>query len=201
MPEYTKARSACEHGQFKNAAETLAQLEKSPRLTEDERAFVRTQEQICLRHLSPRATAPTPAIQNPHTGLTAKSAIQNSTDCGPRALLIACEKLGMRTNLAALTKAAVTGPRGTTLQGLKRAAESVGLKAEGVQVSREALPDQPLPSICWFHGDHYACLLALTGRGESGTALIHDPNDPVPIVVSLEDLLQSSSGVLLTLRR
>jgi ABC-type bacteriocin/lantibiotic exporter with double-glycine peptidase domain len=87
------------------------------------------------------------------------------------------------------------------MQGLKKAAESVHLKAEGVQVSREALPDQPLPSICWFHGDHYVCLLAMNGRGESGTALIHDPNEAQPKTVSQESLLQSSAGVLLTLRR
>ena len=75
------------------------------------------------------------------------------------------------------------------------------LKAEGVQVSREALPDQAVPSIAWFHGDHFVCLLALNGRGESGTALIHDPNDTAPKTVSQESLLQSSSGVLLTLHR
>jgi ABC-type bacteriocin/lantibiotic exporter with double-glycine peptidase domain len=73
------------------------------------------------------------------------------------------------------------------------------LKAEGVQVSREVLPDQPLPSIAWYHGDHYVAVLALNGRGEGGTALIHDPNDPAPKTVSQESLLQSSSGVLLTL--
>jgi ABC-type bacteriocin/lantibiotic exporter with double-glycine peptidase domain len=115
-------------------------------------------------------------------------------------LLLACEKLGVKTDLAALSKAAGTGARGTTMQGLKRAAVSAHLKAEGVQVAREALPDQPV-SVAWFHGDHYVAVLGFNGRGESGTALIHDPNDAAPRIVSQESLLQSSAGVLLALHR
>jgi len=195
LPEYERARAACSQGKYKQAADILARLENSPTLTEDQQSFVKTQKSICLSHLitpSPHQVA-APTERRPPE-------IQNHADCGPRALLLACEKLGVHTDLAALTKAAGTGARGTTLQGLKRAAESVHLKAEGVQVSREALPDQPV-SVAWFRGDHYVVLLALNGRGESGTALIHDPNDPAPKTVSQESLLQSSSGVLLTLHR
>ena len=195
MPEYAKARSACSAGKYQLAAEILAGLEKSSRLNEEERSFVQAQQQICLGHLAFHASSASKSVR-----VLGHSSAQ-ATDCGPRALLIACDKLGVKTSLAMLTKAAGTGPKGTSLQGLKRAAQSVHLKADGVQVSREALPDQVVPSIAWFHGDHYVTLLALNGRGESGTALIHDPNEAAPKTVSQESLLQSSSGVLLTLHR
>jgi ABC-type bacteriocin/lantibiotic exporter with double-glycine peptidase domain len=124
-------------------------------------------------------------------------------DCGPRALLLVCQRLGVRTDLQALTKAAGTGPKGTSLAGLKRAAEALHLTTEGVQTSREALPDLPMPAIAWEpgNGGHYVAVLSLSGRGESGTATIHDPNEPSEKTVSQEQLLQACGGYLMTLRR
>ena len=87
------------------------------------------------------------------------------------------------------------------MAGLKRAAESRKLRVEGVQASREAFPDQPLPAIGWSRGEHYITILAWSGRGEFGTALIQDPNESTPRTVSQEALLQATGGYLLTLRR
>ena len=81
------------------------------------------------------------------------------------------------------------------------AAASVGLKAEGVQVSREALPDVPTPCIGWTNRDHYVVVCGFNGRGEHGTATIQDANENAPRTVSLEKLNQATGGYLLTLRR
>jgi len=85
--------------------------------------------------------------------------------------------------------------------GLEHACKELGIKTEGVQASREALPDQPLPAIAWSLGNHYLTILAWNGRGETGTATIHDPNESTPRSVSQERLLQATGGYLLTLRR
>jgi hypothetical protein len=238
LPAYRKAQAECAHGRFQQAAGILARLEQSASLTDEERAFCRTQEAICLGHL--RRSSPAASLEaqrhgenkegaGPIYSLTGERGPESSTgvdrglksssadnhrsavadvnagraasDCGPRALLLACDRLGVRTSLAALTKAAGTNSRGTSLAGLKRAAESLHLNAEGLQTGREALPGLPMPAIAWVHGDHYVAVLALSGRGESGTATVHDPNEPTEKTASQESLLQDCGGYLLTLSR
>src|SRR5689334_8000004 len=44
MPEYAKARSACTTGKYQQAADILARLEKSHGLSDEERAFILSQE-------------------------------------------------------------------------------------------------------------------------------------------------------------
>src|SRR5437868_15357195 len=55
LPEYARARAACGLGRYRQAAQILARLEQSPALSAEQRAFCRTQEQICLGHLAPPA--------------------------------------------------------------------------------------------------------------------------------------------------
>jgi ABC-type bacteriocin/lantibiotic exporter with double-glycine peptidase domain len=84
------------------------------------------------------------------------------------------------------------------MEGLAKAAQGLGLKAEGIQTGREALPRIQLPAIAWYRGNHYVAVLELKGRpGDAGTAVIHDPNDPDTSVISQEILLRRSSGYLL----
>ena len=193
--EYHEAERACRRGQYRQAAEILAKLERSPGLSEDQRRFCRSQERICTDHFTPPA-APAKIVHR-------KSPIKDVPDCGPRALLLVCQKLGVPASLPALTKAAGMPPDGTNLAGLKRAAVALHLKAEAVQTSREALPDMPMPAIAWDrgYGGHYVAVLSLQGRGESATALVHDPNEPAEHRISQESLLQSCGGYLLLLRR
>jgi len=80
------------------------------------------------------------------------------------------------------------------------AAKAVGLKAEGVQVSREALPDQPLPAIAYVNGNHFIVVLKLEGGGDKATATVHDPNEAQEQTIPQEQLLRLSSGYLLLLR-
>ncbi|MCW3100528.1 MAG: ATP-binding cassette protein [Chthonomonadaceae bacterium] len=92
-----------------------------------------------------------------------------------RALLIVCQKLGVKTNVAMLRKMAGTTAEGTTMAGLQQAAQKLGLKAEGVQDSREALPDISPPAILWVHRNHYCVLTGLSGRGDQSNGTILDP--------------------------
>jgi hypothetical protein len=216
LPAYQDARSACSRGQYQRAAEILAHMAQSRTLNEDQRAFARAQQQICLSHLiagnPPHPTQGVPAgvplfqrgRNPPHPEGTRPyggSKPPSASDCGPRALALACQQLGIHATLPELAKAAGLGPRGTSFQGLKNAGEALHLKCEALQVSRDALPDLPTPAIAWVHENHFVTVLALQGRGESGVAIIRDSNEASAKTISQELLLQSSSGYLLTLHR
>jgi ABC-type bacteriocin/lantibiotic exporter with double-glycine peptidase domain len=62
--------------------------------------------------------------------------------------------MGIGAGLERLRRSAETTSEGTTLDGLKRAAESVGSRAEGVQMDREALARLDSPAVTWVDGDH-----------------------------------------------
>ena len=160
-----------------------------PTLKQAERVFCSQQKAICLAHLKPKvATPPAPALLP-------------AVDCGPRSLLLACQSLRVPASLEDLTKAAGTVKTGSSFAGLKHAAESIGLKAEGVQVSRQALPTLTMPALAWVHENHYIAVLSVHGSGERGTAVVHDPNDVVETTISQERLLQMTGGYLLIVRR
>jgi hypothetical protein len=190
---YQQARQECKHGRYRQAADLLQTLARTPRLAPEAVAFCNTQRQICLQDAGLPVAAPTstsPPVRSPA-----------NADCGPRALLIVCQHLGIKTNLQTLRTTAGTTAEGTTLAGLQQAAQKLGLKAEGVQVSREALPDVSPPAIAWDQRRHFIVLLALSGSGESGIATLHDPNRPAEEKISQESLLQRCGGVLLLVHR
>jgi len=58
------------------------------------------------------------------------------------------------------------------MAGLAKAAQAVGLKTEGVQVSREGLGNVPLPAIAWVNSRHYVAVWSVQGDAERGTATI-----------------------------
>jgi len=204
LPLYHEAQQACSHKQFLHAADLLARLAADTSLSARERVFCQEQRAICLQdaglpappvHVT-AASMPVAASVVPSPALTPEQA-----NCGPRALLLLCQRFGIRTSLPALQRAAGTTGEGTNLEGLAKAARSVGLKVEGVQVSREALSQVEMPAIAWVNENHYVAVLALQGEGEQGTATIHDPNGQKEQTISQERLLSLCSGYLLLLHR
>lgn len=193
-PLYQQAREACKRHDYHRAAELLQALAKTPDLTPEALAFCNTQRTLCLQEagLLPR---------KPIVSSTPSAPVAADADCGPRALLLVCQKLGVRSDLETLRKTASTTAKGTTMAGLQQAAEKLGLKAEGVQVSREALTDASLPALVWTNRNHYVALLALSGTGDQARATIHDPNRPNEETLSQEQLLQRSGGFLLIVHR
>ncbi len=187
LPLYKQAEQACRQKQFPYAANLLQRLAAMPGLTAQERAFCQEQRAICLKDAgdlpvsAPGSMAPEPA----------------DADCGPRALFLVCQKLGVSTSVERLRQLAGTTDKGTSMAGLAKAAEAVGLKAEGMQVSREALAEIELPAIAWVNQNHYVALLSVQGEGEQATATIHDPNATEEQTLDREQLLRMSSGYLL----
>ncbi|MCW3099099.1 MAG: bacteriocin transporter ATPase [Chthonomonadaceae bacterium] len=194
-PLYQQARLDCTRHDYRRAADHLQTLARTPGLAPDALAFVEKQRQICLRHVG--LSSSTSVVVT--ASLPARSPAD--ADCGPRALLIVCQKLGVKTDLETLRKMAGTTAEGTTMAGLEQAAQKLGLKAEGVQVSREALPDISGMAIAWANRNHYIALLKPSSRGEDGEVVIADPNQTSEQKISMEHFLQVSGGYLLLIHR
>ena len=196
-PLYLQAEKLCKEKRFQQAADALLQLSQTPELSSEDKAFCLKQQEICLAHLTSKPTRkPEIAVDTSRSARPART-----SDCGPASLLLLCRKFGVKATLAELREAGGTNEKGTTLQGMARAAEKTGWKSEGVQVSREALSEIQTPAIAWTEGDHYLAVLEMQGRGERGTVLIQDPGKSEPETISQEKLLQRCGGYLLLLKR
>jgi len=120
-----------------------------------------------------------------------------AADCGPRALLVVCERLEVPAKLAALRHTAGTKASGTTLEGLAKAAKSLGLKAAGVQMDRNAMLNLNSPAVAWVDGSHYISVLEVRGD----RAKIRDPNRDRDEEMTIAELQRRSGGILLVVTR
>ncbi len=188
FPLYKQAQRACSQKQFRYAAHLLERLAAIPGLSAEEVAFCQEQRDLCLQDAGDQPRSITAALV---------SASPAEADCGPRSLWLVCQKLGVSTSVETLRQLAGTTAKGTSMAGLAKAAEAVGLKAEGVQVSREALAEIEMPAIAWVNQNHYVALIAVQGEGEHSTATIHDPNTAQVQALDREQFLRMSSGYLL----
>ena len=79
--------------------------------------------------------------------------------------------------------------------------KSIGLKAEGVQMDRDALARLDTPAVAWWEGNHFVAVLKVSQSAWDGAqnAMIHDPNEKEAKSVPLDKLLAQSGGILLVL--
>ena len=198
MPAYQQATQAYRRKDYRKALAMVTALLASSTLSKEDRAFLTNQQAICQNALHPGEN---PALTASSVAVATHPKTPADADCGPRALALACEKLGVTTSVENLRQAAGTTTQGTSMAGLVRAAHGLGLTAEGVQVSREALADVKTPAVAWVNQNHYVTLLAMQGAGEAATATIRDPNDAANKTIPREQLLRLSGGYLLLLGR
>ncbi len=145
-PEYLAAKRLYAEKDYQGALATVNRLLASRAWSEREKAFLLRQRAICERALGIQ-----PA-EKPSKRIEPKP---EDADCGPRALARIARKLGTQAGVAELRRLAGTTGYGTNLEGLKKAAEAQGLKAEGLQVDRDALGNLDSPAILWVDGSHY----------------------------------------------
>ena len=182
---------------YAGASRRIEGLLQAPSLSPADHTFLERQKALCTDNSgnTPKsriaAAQPLPPLVSP----ARRTATTVSSDCGPRALLLVCQHLNTPATLVHLTQAAGTNGQGTTLAGLEKAAKTVGLQADGVQVDRDALKQLNKPAVAWLDGNHYVALLSVDGD----TATIHDPNDASEKQVAVSDLLPRTGGILLTL--
>jgi ABC-type bacteriocin/lantibiotic exporter with double-glycine peptidase domain len=96
-------------------------------------------------------------------------------DCGAACVATICHAHGKPVSLARVRLAVGTTQQGTTLLGLSRGAESLGLTARAARAEPSLLADLadlPLPFICHWDGNHW---VVLHGRDAEGQLLVADP--------------------------
>jgi hypothetical protein len=186
--EYRKALAQFQNGDYQAARAGINVLLKTPALSQPDTEFLNRQIAICDARLNPVSESPRrPVALSPsHLG-----------DCGPRALQIVFRQLGNEATLSSLIKSTGTNAAGTSMEGLAKAAEKLGFKADGIQVDLDGLKQLRDPAIAWTNGNHYVAVLKV--RGDSIT--IHDPNKQEEEVIAAEELLKHSGGILLTVSR
>jgi len=113
--------------------------------------------------------------------------------CGPQSLLVICQSLKVEADLDELQNlSAFDEKAGTTMLGLKKAAEAKGLHAVGMKISLEELVTLETPAIAHQWDNHFV----VVEGGESGAIKVTDP-PAEPKVVPLEEFKQTYSGFAL----
>jgi len=120
------------------------------------------------------------------------------SQCGPQSLAHALKRLGIEVTPGAIALAAGTdAERGTTFEGLAKAAKQFGAEAKGLLVDDAGLKQASLPAIAWVDSDHFVVI-------ETAGALsvrFWDPLDQRAHRLKYADFHKRWQGYLLTLQR
>lgn len=96
----------------------------------------------------------------------------DAMDCGPTCIKMVAQYYGKSLDLAYLREACHIDRQGVSLFGISDAAEKVGFRTMGVQVSLEDLKKEvPLPCIVHWNQEHFVVLYAI----EKGKYHVADP--------------------------
>jgi HlyB family type I secretion system ABC transporter len=79
-------------------------------------------------------------------------------DCGAASLAMVCRHFGRKVSLAHIRRVVHTSTDGTSLMGIARGAEGLGLTARTVKASTSKLHELPLPAIVHWEGNHWVVL-------------------------------------------
>jgi HlyB family type I secretion system ABC transporter len=89
----------------------------------------------------------------------------DEADCGAAALAMVCRYFGARVSLARVRTHVGTGIDGTSLRGLARGGEDLGLATRALKVSLRNLEAMPLPAILHWGGNHWVVLTDVDAKG------------------------------------
>ena len=92
-------------------------------------------------------------------------------DCGVACLAMVCRHFGRDVAPAHIRMAVGTGADGTSLRGIQRGGEYVGLEVRVIKASKDHVEQLPLPAIIHWGGNHWVVLYAVDGE----RAWIADP--------------------------
>jgi ATP-binding cassette subfamily B protein len=99
----------------------------------------------------------------------------DASDCGVACLAAIARHHGRRVSIARLRQASLTDQAGTSLLGLSRGAESLGLAAKGVRATIATLPRAPMPAVAHVvlatGGQHYV----VVDRADERRVWLMDP--------------------------
>jgi ATP-binding cassette, subfamily C, bacterial len=120
---------------------------------------------------------------------------RSEEDCGVACLLTVAKYYGRNLKYGDVREAIGTNQQGSTLLGIRRGAEAIGINSRAIKVSPEVLDKLdkiPLPSILHWNGYHYVVLYGKKGR----KFIIADPQSGTRII-SRQELISSWKGCLM----
>jgi ABC-type bacteriocin/lantibiotic exporter with double-glycine peptidase domain len=85
-------------------------------------------------------------------------------DCGAACLSMVCRSFGHNVSMTAIRQAAGTGMEGTSLRGITRGGEEIGLRMRAIKSSADRLDDLPLPAIVHWDGNHWIVMYGVEGK-------------------------------------
>jgi ABC-type bacteriocin/lantibiotic exporter with double-glycine peptidase domain/CRP-like cAMP-binding protein len=92
-------------------------------------------------------------------------------DCGAACVAMICRHFGRAVAASHIRMAVGTGADGTSLRGLQRGGQHVGLEMRTIKASKDRLDELPLPAIIHWGGNHWVVLYAV----EDDRVWIADP--------------------------
>jgi ABC-type bacteriocin/lantibiotic exporter with double-glycine peptidase domain/CRP-like cAMP-binding protein len=102
-------------------------------------------------------------------------------DCGAASVAMICRYFGRAVSISFIRDAIGTGVDGTSLRGIQRGGERVGLDVKAVKTSKDRLEDVPLPAIIHWGGNHWVVLYAVEAKhvriADPGVGLRHVSRD------------------------
>ena len=122
----------------------------------------------------------------------------NEEDCGAACIATVCEHYGQKKSLGQIRVCVGTVATGTTLLGLKRGAEQLGLQARAAKADLSLLrhlSEIPLPIICHWNGNHWVVLHA----EKDDHLVIADPAVGIRELTKDEFIKHWQNGVVLLL--
>jgi ATP-binding cassette subfamily B protein len=88
----------------------------------------------------------------------------DEADCGAACVAMVCRYFGRWVSLARVREAVQTGTDGTSLLGLARGCEQLGLASRTVKASKTRLDELPLPAVAHWEGIHWVVLYDTDSR-------------------------------------
>jgi ABC-type bacteriocin/lantibiotic exporter with double-glycine peptidase domain/CRP-like cAMP-binding protein len=76
-------------------------------------------------------------------------------DCGAACLAMICRHFGRAVGISHIRQVVHTSTDGTTLAGITRGADELGLTARSVRASKSRLDELPLPAVVHWEGNHW----------------------------------------------
>ena len=128
---------------------------------------------LCLMVFAAAILLPHPAYA---AGCSTCGSGKNPPDvmCGPKCLLLICQKLGVKADLDELARLSGKDENGATLAGLYKTAEKKKLHAVGMKIGVDELAKIRIPAIAHLWGSHFV----VVENGADGLA-VTDPSRKV----------------------
>jgi ABC-type bacteriocin/lantibiotic exporter with double-glycine peptidase domain/CRP-like cAMP-binding protein len=76
-------------------------------------------------------------------------------DCGAACLAMICRHFGRAVGISHIRQVVHTSTDGTTLAGITRGADELGLTARSVRASKSRIDELPLPAVAHWEGNHW----------------------------------------------